>query len=135
MVKPMNEFSDPTPIATAEQFKKALLTVRDKFGITPQQLAMLGAHCRAPQQTITTTKLAADFGFSSCIVIHGLYGAFAHNVADALHYRPGPFSSGESHWWRTLASGNDGVPVTEDGHYEWIMRPELVQALQEMKWA
>ena len=30
----MSEFSDPTPIATPEQFKRALLTVRDKSGIS-----------------------------------------------------------------------------------------------------
>jgi len=34
----------------------------------------------------------------------------------------------------TLAYGNDEAPQTEDGHYGWIMRPELVQALQGMRW-
>jgi hypothetical protein len=62
------------------------------------------------------------------------YGTLTHDVADALHYIPGPFSTGNPHWWRKLAYGSDGTPQTEDGHYEWIMRPELVQALQEMRW-
>jgi hypothetical protein len=63
------------------------------------------------------------------------YGKLAHDVADALNYTPQPNSKGDSHWWRTLAYGNDGTPQTDDGHYEWIMRPEQVQALQELKWA
>jgi hypothetical protein len=130
----MDEFSDPTPIATADQFKVALLSVRDRIGISPKDLAMLRAHCRAPNHTITTTQLAKELGYAKCGAAHLLYGNFAHHVADALNYRR-QFSTGEPHWWRTLASGNDGVPVTDDGHYEWIMRPELVQALQEMKWA
>lgn len=133
---PVDEFSDPTPIATVEQFKAALLSVRDRIGISAKDLAMLKAHCRAPNHTISTTRLAEELGYPSCGVVHIQYGKFAHNVALALpHYTHPKFSTGEPHWWRTLASGNHGVPQTEDGYYEWIMRPELVQALQEMKWA
>jgi hypothetical protein len=131
----MDEFSDATPIATVEQFKAALLAVRDRVGISPKDLTMLKAHCRAPNHTITTTQLAKEIGYQHCAPAHLLYGALAHHVADALHYVPGPFSTGNPHWWRTLASGNDGAPQTEEGYYEWIMRPELVQALREMRWA
>lgn len=130
----MNEFSDPTPIATAEQFKAALLAVRDRIGISPKDLAMLKTHCRAPNHTINTTQLAHALGYNKCGTAHLLYGALAHHVADALHYKR-KFSTGEPHWWRTLANGSEGAPQTEEGYYEWIMRPELVQALQEMKWA
>lgn len=132
----MNEFSDPSPIATTKEFKDALLAVHDKHGITPKQLRMLRAHLRAAKHTINTTKLASAIGYSDCSSAHLLYGKFAHRVADALHRKPGPFSTGKPHWWRTLAYGNDdGTPLTNDGLYEWVMRPELVQALQEMKLA
>ena len=131
----MDEFSDPTPIATAEQFKAALLVVRDRVTNMIPYLAMLKAHCRAPAHTITALQLAREVGYSNYSSANLQYGTLAHHIADALHYTPGPFSTGNPHWWRTLASGNDGTPQTEDGHFEWIMRPELVQALQEMKWA
>ncbi|MCG3147930.1 MAG: hypothetical protein PCFJNLEI_01371 [Verrucomicrobiae bacterium] len=131
----MDEFSDPKPIATVEQFQTALLAVRDRDGIPPKHLAMLRAHCRAPNHTISTARLAPLVGYASHSVVNMQYGTLAHHLADALHYRPGPFSDGQPHWWRTLANGNDGAPVTDDGGYEWIMRPELVQALQEMRWA
>lgn len=131
----MDEYSNPTPIATVEQFKAALLAVRDRVGLSAKELAMLRAHCRAPNNTISTVRLAQETGYPSYSTANLQYGKLAHNIADALHYIPGPFASGEAHWWRTMAYGNDAVPQTDDGHYEWRMRPELVQALQEMRWA
>ena len=130
----MNEYSDPTPIATVEQFKAALLAVRDRVGISPKDLAILRAHCRAPNHMISTTQLAGELGYSNYGAVNMAYGKLAHDVADALHYSPKPNASGDLHWWRTLAYGNDDSPQTEDGHYGWIMRPELVQALKEMNW-
>ena len=131
----MDEYSDPTPIATVEQFKAALLAVRDSVADINPYLAMLRAHCRAPNHTISTTRLAQAVDLPSYSSANLQYGKLAHEVADALHYSPGPFPGGNKHWWRTLAYGNEGVPQTDDGHYEWIMRPELVQALQAMRWA
>jgi hypothetical protein len=96
---------------------------------------MLRAHCRAPNHTLSTGRLAQEVGYPNYASANMQYGTLAHHVADALHHRPGPFADGNPHWWRTLAYGNDAAPETEDGHYEWIMRPELVQALQEMSWA
>jgi hypothetical protein len=129
----VDEFSDPTPIATAEQFKAALLVVRDSVADINPYLAMLRAHCHAPSHTITAVRLAQEVGYPSYSAANLQYGTFAHYIADALHYRPGPFSDGNPHWWRTLAYGGDETQ-SEDGYYEWIMRPELVQALQEMGW-
>ena len=131
----MDEYSDPTPIAAVEQFKAALLTVRDRIGVSPKDLAMLRAHCRAPNHTISTAQLAKELEYPNHGTVNMQYGTFAHHVADALHYIPPPVPSGDAHWWRTLSYGNDAAPQVDDGHYEWIMRPELVQALQEMKWA
>ena len=79
-------------------------------------------------------KLAQEFGYSHYIAASGQYGVLAHQIADALHHKPGPFPDGKTHWWHTLAYGNNGEPF-EAEYYAWIMRPELVQALQEMRWA
>src|ERR1017187_2447727 len=122
-------YSNPEPIATAAQFKAALLAVRDRTGIDPKDLALLRAHCRAPNQTISTFRDAKQLGYASHGDVNKAYGRFAHDVCDALHVVLPPTPSGDAHWWRTLAIGN------EADHYEWIMRPELVQALQELKWA
>jgi|SRR5208282_6348165 len=131
----MDEFSDPTAIATVEQFKAALLIVRDRVTDMTPYAALPKVHCRAPRHTITAGQLAKEMGYPNYSTANLRYGTLAHDVADALHYIPGPFSTGNPHWWRKLAYGNDGTPQTDDDHYEWIMRPELVQALQEMRWA
>lgn len=131
----MDAYSDPTRIATAEQFKAALLAVRDEVPDMMPYSAMLRAHCRAPKHTISSAQLAKELGYASHASANMQYGTLAHLVCDALHCTLPPTPSGDPHWWRTLAYGNHGKPVTDDGHYEWTMRPELVQALQEMKWA
>jgi hypothetical protein len=131
----MNVYSDPTPVATPEQFKAALLTVRNNVTNMIPYAALLRAHCRAPKHTISTFQLAKELDYPSYGTVHFVYGKLAHEVCDALHHDLPPVPSGDPHWWRTLAYGNDGTPETDDGHYEWIMRPELVQALQELKWA
>ena len=131
----MDIYSDPRPIATAEQFKAVLLSARDGVGMSPKDLAMLRSHCRAPQHTISTQRLAQEVGYPNFSSVNMQFGTLAHHIADALHVFLPPTPSGDPHWWRTLAYGNDGIPQTGDGCYEWIMRPELVQALQEMRWA
>jgi hypothetical protein len=138
----MDEFSDPASIASVARYKAALLVVRDEFGSDrpfseSKELRLLRAHYAAPLHTITSAQLAQQVGFPSYSAANLRYGLFASRVAAALDYRPGPFktvSHKDPHWWRTLAYGNDGMPVTEDGEYEWVMRPELSQALEEMGW-
>jgi len=130
----VNPYSDPTAIANAAQFKSALLTVNQKEGINPKQKAMLCAHYQAPAHIITAQILAHVAHYRSHGAANIQYGRLAHRLADALHYKPGLFPDGKPHWWRALANGNEGDPHNEDGHYEWILRPELVAALQELKW-
>ncbi len=125
----------PKPIATVEQFKKALLAVRDRDGISQQELAMLRAHCRALDHTITATQLAQTLKLTSYGVANFLFGKFAHAIADRLNFVPIKRDDGTTCWWFTLSYGRSGSEQMEGGHFQWIMRPELVQALQEMKWA
>lgn len=86
---------------------------------------------------ITSGQLAERVGFPSYSAANLRYGLLASRIAAELGYRPGPFTTvppGDPHWWRTLAYGNDGVALTKDGEYEWVMRPELCQALAGMGW-
>jgi len=125
----VDAYSDPTPIATAEQFKAALLTLRNsKAG-----MAMLQAQYRATNHTISAAQLAKELGYDGHATVNLRYGTLAHRVAEALHYQPGPFPDGKPHWWYTLSYWNDSTQA-EEGQDQWIMRPELAQALQELKW-
>ena len=125
----VDAYSDPTPIATAEQFNAALLTLR----ISEAEMAMLRAQYRATNHTISAAQLAKELRYDSYATVNARYGALAHRLAEALHYQPGPFPDGKPHWWYTLSYWNDS-PQAEEGQDQWIMRPELAQALQELKW-
>ena len=53
----MEETTVHEPIATTEEFKAALLATRDWMGISPTQLQMLQAQCRAPESTISALDI------------------------------------------------------------------------------
>jgi len=126
----VDAYSDPTPIATAEQFKAALLAAR----ISETEVAILRAQYGAPNHTLSAVQLAKELHYPTYATVNAQYGRLAHRVAEALHYRPGPFPDGNPHWWRTLSHWNDDAPLGEEGQDQWIMRPELAQALHELKW-
>lgn len=130
----MDEYSDPRPIATIEQFKAALLAVQDTGKVFSRGLELVVAHYRAPSHTISSFRLAKELGYPSFSPANLFYGKFARRVADALGRRPGPFSSGKPHWWRTLANGKEDSLQTKGEYYEWILRPELARALEELGW-
>jgi hypothetical protein len=130
----MNTYSEVGPIATTEEFKAALLATRDWNGIAPIQLQMLQAQCRAPDSTISATQMAQQLSFKNVAAARLQYSALARAVADKLGYAPPQKGKGAPCWWSTLSTGRE-VPDTGDGHFEWIMRPELVAALRAMKWA
>ena len=124
-----------SPIATIEQFKAALLRVRDsKQSFTDAQLKMLRAQCRAPDCTMTATQLADVGDFKGYSGANLQYGLFAAKVAHELGFTPELRRDGTPMWWSTLSysvatSGND-----ETEQFKFTMRPELVSALKEMRW-
>ena len=126
----MSDFTNPTPIATREQYRAAILAARTRM--TPLQLAMLQAHCRAAEHSISTNRLAELLHLPTAGAAKAAYGKYAHCLADELKYVPEAPQSRDC-WWLALAYGRADGKV--DGDYEWIMRPELVETLQAMKWA
>ena len=131
----MNDTTIQESIATTQEFKAALLATRDWMGISPTQLQMLQAQCRAPDCTITATQIAAELGLKSPAAARLEYAAFARAVADKLGYEPPRVGKRPVRWWSALSVGRAGTDDSGDGNFEWIMRPELVTALRAMKWA
>ena len=131
----MNDFSDARPIATSEQFKAALLATRDWIGISPGQLQMLQAQCRASDSVITAAQIANQLALKNCAAARRQYGTLARAVAEKLGYEPPSSGKGPVSWWFALSIGRAGSEDKGDGDFEWIMRPELVAALHAMKWA
>ena len=131
----MDLFNDPKPIASVDEFKAALLKVRDKIGYSEKDRAMLREHCRAPEHMISPERLAEKVGYPNGDTVNLQYGKLAEHILDALNKSLPVVPGGKPHWWRTLAYGKDGEPEIDQGRYQWIMRPELAHVLQEWKWA
>ena len=131
----MNNGTVQEPIATSEEFKAALLATRDWMGISPTQLQMLQAQCRAPECTITASQIAKQLGLKNVAAARSEYGTFARVVAEKLGYAPPRAGKSPAPWWFVLSVGRTCLDDPGDGNFEWIMRPELVAALRRMKWA
>jgi len=112
-----------------------LLATRDWIGISPTQLQMLQAQCRAPDATITAAQLASQLSFKNSAAARLQYGTLARAIAEKLGYAPPQKGKGPVRWWFALSIGQAGQDDAGDGQYKWIMRPELVSALRTMKWA
>lgn len=126
--------ADAAPIATTAQFKAALLATRDWIGISPTQLQMLQAQCRAPDATITAAQLADQLRFKNFAAARLQYGTLARAIAEKLGYAPPQKGKGPVRWWFALSTGSEGHDDAGDGQFKWVMRPELVAALRAMKW-
>ncbi len=120
-------------IATVEQFKRALLSLRDK-SIPDAHHAMLKAQCLAPESTITSTRLAEAARYENYNAANLQYGTLAFNLAGFLDYTPPRRKDGSPMWWTTLSYSLTGNSEPETGQFQFIMHPELVSALREMKW-
>ena len=129
----MNDFNDPRPIATSDEFKAALLATRDWIGISPAQLHILQAQCRASDSMITAAQIANQLALKNCAAARRQYATLARAVAEKLGYEPPGTGKGPVRWWFVLSVGRAGSEDDSDGDFEWVMRPELVAALHAMK--
>ncbi len=120
-------------IATKEEYQKALLNLRDagRFRNTKYR-DMLKAHYLADKHTITATQLANAVGYANFNAANLQYGLLAHEIAKELNYQPTKRDNGESMWFLAIASGHKPSDDTSNGHYEFVMRPELIEALEQM---
>jgi hypothetical protein len=128
----MNAFP---PVASVEQFKAALLTLRDK-NLPSSHFVMLRAQCRAPNTAITATQLAEAAGYESYHAANLQYGMLAFNLGSILGFTPQLKHRDRSLcWWTTLSMAGDAAGYENAQQFHFVMRPELAQALREMRWA
>lgn len=122
----------PDPVASAEQYKQALLALRDK-NLPDSHFQMLRAQGRSPGAAITAIQLAEAAGFKNYNAANLQYGTLASNVGALIGYHPQRRPDGSDIAWPAL-SFTDGAGEPNTGHFVFIMRPELLQALKEMRW-
>ncbi|MFK5925777.1 MAG: hypothetical protein QM483_04010 [Desulfuromusa sp.] len=123
-------------VATKEQYKQALKGLRDGGHLrNSKYLDLIKAQHSSEKHTITATNLAKAAGYKNYNAANLQYGTMAKIVAGHLGYMPPKRANGDHMWWCTLSDGNMASDETMDGHFEFVMHPELVEALEEMRWA
>jgi len=121
----------PTP----ELYRRALREMRsDGHFESNQYLNMLKAQYQADGHIITASRLAEAAGYANYNAANLHYGTMGRLLAVYLGYLPPKRPDGTRMWWQTLSKGNAASEETLDGHFEFVMRPELVKALEELNW-
>jgi hypothetical protein len=124
--------------ATAQDYRRALLAVRDSRNTTPAAwslwVKLLQAQYLMPGQVITDVQLADAAGLSSANIARLRYAALGHLIADHLGYVPPCPSQGDGkpNWWMSLSTNKQADD--KDRHLEFAMHHELAQAIELMGW-
>jgi predicted HNH restriction endonuclease len=108
-------------IPTAIDFEKALKEIKN----TDLQMNMLERHYQSPSFTITATEMANALGYPHYSVSNGNYGKLGSLLGDALGWQP----KDSIHKVSVLVEF-----AKPENHWQWIMRPQLVSALEKLGW-
>lgn len=123
----MTDF-DRAPL-TVEQLKFALTSLQNDTSIkVTNGFSMLKAHYRSTDYKISATRLAEAAGYSSYSTGNEQYGYFAHKICDILSYTPEIRDTGEEAWTTAICVGSP--QKDNQGHFQWILRPEVIEALE-----
>ena len=117
------------PAPSVAQYKRAFRTIYPK--LHPNYLAMLKAHYSAPEHTVTMSELAEAVGYSGHRPANLHYGKLGRMIAEELNYRKERLR-GQSNFIDALAIEDPSWNRIEE--WPWIMRPEVVKALEELGW-
>lgn len=120
---------------SADQYMAALIGLsHQKQTVTLSNgFAMLKAHYRSAGRLISATRLSKVAGMEDkgAVVGNGQYGKFAHCIADELNYEPEErYPDGTPVWTYTL--GDAHQYKDRFGHFQWIMRPALAEAMEKL---
>ncbi len=105
---------------TAKQYSDAF----KRITLSPHHMRMLQAHYHAPDRTVTATQMAKALGYPKYTAANLHYGKLARLVGELIG-------------WQPLPEQAVFVLVTfkrPDREWQWIMRPEVTQALEQLGW-
>lgn len=114
-------FNDPD-VPSVEEYKNALLAIEHR--LTDTRMKILKTHYAAPKHNITAREMAYALGFEGYQGANSNYGKLAGLLGEILHWQP------DDHIKMYVMV--DFEHVNDEWH--WIMRPQLVQALEELEW-
>lgn len=132
--------SDGSP--SALEFQEAIARV----SMTDAQERMLRAHFAAEDHCLTATQLAHAAGYSSYSSANLHYGKLGQAIAIELNYNPRRRDDGSEIWTSTIADEASRISNAfdeaaihraaarrdDDVHFEWKMRPQVVEALRTL---
>lgn len=91
---------------------------------------MLRANYDADDMEISTGRLAKAAGYDNYNTANEQYGSFAHKICDELGFKPQTRSDGSPIWTDVLCTSS--AKKDSDGHFQWKLRPEVAEALEQM---
>lgn len=110
-------------------------------------VAMLKAHLASPERLISATGLAKAAGYAGYEGANLNYGKLGQRIAREIGFVPPRRADGTEIWTCAIArdpgrgtdvtgrSIGDASPRDVDGgHFEWLLRPQVVQALDALGW-
>lgn len=120
---------------TTDQYLAALIALKSQKQTTALShgFEMLRAHYRSTGRQISATRLseAVGMGYKGPIVGNSQYGKFAHRIANELSFEPEErYPDGTPVWTYTL--GEAHKYKDRYGHFQWIMRPALAEAMERL---
>ncbi|MBA4191816.1 MAG: hypothetical protein C0467_27875 [Planctomycetaceae bacterium] len=126
-----SKLSEPIPahVATAAEFREALLAIRPN--LTDNMLALLRFQYRATERTATPTDLAKSLGYSTDHPARRQYEELGRLIAAVLNFTPPRRADGVYSYWCTLSTGDSEL---NGGDQRFVMRPELATAVAELRW-
>ncbi len=127
----------------AKVYERAFLTVLPK--VPESYRAMLRAHLAAPDYLLSATKLAEAAGYAGYEGANLHYGKLGLLVATEIDFTPPRRDDGSEIWTAAIArdpASDPDFPHTSlldslartfgTAHFEWQLRPQVVQALRSL---
>jgi hypothetical protein len=113
-------------VPTVAEYKAAFLACRGRL-LTDKQLVMLKQNYYAQGHSVAAADLAQSAGFSTLSAAHLQYVKYAGHLCAALERKP----PGSNLAILVTFSGGDR---TNDENIRWTLLPQVVQALEELRW-
>ena len=119
----------PIEPLSVEEYKSALDLIKDQ--LSEVHLRMFQAQYEAPNHTVTASELANAVGYKSFSPANLHYGRLGCLIGEAANFSPPPRDNSTIRWWPILSAGIRRTPTRG---FQWVMHPQLVQALEELGW-
>jgi len=116
----MTNDGESSAVPKSQRYVAAFRAVRN---LTDNHVQMLRIHYYSPQRTVTAAQLALAIGYSEYRPVNSQYGRLAGSVGEQLNFRPTGVKLGVFVTFQLI-----------EDEWHWKMRPEVVQALEELRW-